>query len=440
MSAAGKLPLVTTISLKLKLLSLLRFNKILVYAKKLKTFKTRKIKYRRKLKGFFWRIRPEIYNSRVGNFEIPRLAFITSTLQATLMYRWKKKLFIKRKPKGLFRKARIKTLRKARAIKSKPKRFKNKRAKNYFFRGLIKRFKNSFYMFRKFLKKCLRGLMYFIAPSQNYLKRSRPSLNFSLLNRTHMNLKTLKKKFIGFLYKRPKAVLLKYIKYIDTEPQPFEEDFEKKRRTIFTNLHRQYIWKLRCARYVHWDLRTLGKLTEWRYQKLLGVEVYSLHRIKWTQFLVYIFIRCFCFAISWKLSKSVLVDSPQVYNGKELFEDTYVEKGDIVELPFGSAIVRARRSYKAYFRRLVGRAKKISYRSYLIRTKQLKHAKNYITVPKAFKKLPIGLKRFGKLVNHELITNAIAFIKRLPKLGHDITSKLNLTSVLALQAWRYRFD
>ena len=56
-----------------------------------------------------------------------------------------------------------------------------------------------------------------------------------------MNLKTLKKKFIGFLYKRPKAVLLKYIKYIDTEPQPFEEDFEKKRRTIFTNLHRQYI-------------------------------------------------------------------------------------------------------------------------------------------------------------------------------------------------------
>lgn len=408
--------------------------------KGLKIFKSTRTRLRSRIKKFFWKYNWHKYHAKFLKQEIPRMGFVTKTLCASLAYKWRKTFFYKKKKKksrGLFaflkrKRTRLKYFDRGPFYKEKRR---GRKAHRQFIRNLLYNFKRILGFLKKFLAKKVNMFINYITPLQHVKKRRKISAEFSLVNRAHLTLRVLKRKFMSFLYKKPKFVLLKLLK------TGFLKKKNKKRKRItLINLYKKYAWKLRCARYVHWDLRTLGKLNEWRYQKLLGVEVRALHTTRRSQFLNYVFMRCFCITASWRSLKHVMPYTPLVYNGRLFFSEEVVEKGDIVELPAGTAFRLVKKIYFKYFRRLVGRVKKLSYRSYLIRTKKRKHAKVYTKVPKAFKNLPVGLKRFGRSIAHELLLNAIAIIKLLANLSHDFNSKVALSSVIALQTWRYRFD
>ena len=208
---------------------------------------------------------------------------------------------------------------------------------------------------------------------------------------------------------------------------------------MFVNLYKKYAWKLRSARFVHWNFRKIGKLNERRYIKLLGAELQLIIHLRLTQFLSHVLTRCFCFVISWFNSKKILPDTSITYNGVQTEQDEILSKGDIVEIPTGDMLFKEKNKYSQYFRRLIKRAKKYSYNTFLLAKRRVKRSRSY-TIPKAYKKLPIGLKKLNKTVTQENSIGAITFVKKIPSLFKDIESIVNKTSVLALQIWRYRFD
>lgn len=181
-------------------------------------------------------------------------------------------------------------------------------------------------------------------------------------------------------------------------------------------------------------------MNEIRYIKLLGYELKLLKTTKLSQLLSYVAIRSFSTFISWFSLEDLREYVPIVFNGDPVNTDPTIEKGDMLEVPTGSVFSATKKFYKKHFKKVISKVKRLSYRSYLINTKQLKKAKIYINTPKAYKKLPIGLKKFGKTVTHELSAGLLSVSKKIPKLHHDLRNSLNLTTVLALQIWRYRFD
>ena len=122
-----------------------------------------------------------------------------------------------------------------------------------------------------------------------------------------------------------------------------------------------------------------------------------------------------------------------VYNGIHADYNPHVEKGDIVELPTGQVFLSTKKQLKKSFKKIISKVRKISYRSYLINTKQIKKAKIYVKTPKIYKQLPIGLKKFGNIISHEVSAGLLSIVKKLPHVRHDLKGSLNLTTVLALQ-------
>ena len=61
-----------------------------------------------------------------------------------------------------------------------------------------------------------------------------------------------------------------------------------------------------------------------------------------------------------------------VYNGIHVDYNPHVEKGDIVELPTGQIFLSTKKQLKKSFKKIISKVKRLSYRSYLINTKQIK--------------------------------------------------------------------
>lgn len=122
-----------------------------------------------------------------------------------------------------------------------------------------------------------------------------------------------------------------------------------------------------------------------------------------------------------------------VYNGIHVDYNPHVEKGDIVELPTGQIFLSTKKQLKKSFKKIISKVKRLSYRSYLINTKQIKKAKIYTKTPKIYKQLPIGFKKFGNILSCEVSAGLLSIVKRLPHVTHDLKNSINLTTVLALQ-------
>lgn len=266
--------------------------------------------------------------------------------------------------------------------------------------------------------------------------------NFSLINRTHLTLDNLRKKVWNFLYSSVKNNFLTLTKLISKLANSFSKKRQRKhkKKLILNNLHRHYIWKLRKARYAHWDYRKHGKLNEWRYQKLLCEELQIIGSGRLNQLLNQLFLRLFCFIISWRDTSKIFFKVPIVFNGKAVFTNIKLSKGDIIELPFGKSFIFFKKKFYKFFKKTIGLCKKLSYKSYLSHKNKQSRIKKYTVVPKVFKKLPIGFIKLGKSVSRDVSLNIIAVIKPIVNITHDIQNSLNFSSVLRLQTWRYRFD
>lgn len=211
----------------------------------------------------------------------------------------------------------------------------------------------------------------------------------------------------------------------------------KTKKIIYVNLHRSPIWKMRLARYAHWQLRTRGKLNEWRYHKLLSWELRALVKVITLQLLQAILLSSYNVILSWKQLLLLLKFKVVIFNGTWCSKTSSVQPGDIMELPF-KLTKQWNKKPKRRFIRLLNRTKWLSYKRFLSRTNKKVRRQKYI--PKLFKRVPVGVKKLGSLLAYDPSLNTFAVLYNLPVLQHNLTDELTHSSVLALQNWRYRFD
>lgn len=122
-----------------------------------------------------------------------------------------------------------------------------------------------------------------------------------------------------------------------------------------------------------------------------------------------------------------------VYNGQYARLPDFIEKGDIIELPFGKKMRKLRKKLKLTFTMIVSKSKKLSYRSFLARKKKYRFMRRHTEVPKIFKKLPLGLKKLGSCVAYEPSLNIVGVIYNIPFNRFDMNLAVSKISVLSLQ-------
>ena len=411
----------------------------------------------KKIKNFFWKFYGERYSLKFPCRDFPKMGFITSLLFARSIRKWTKLIFYSKQKRFFFDKKFFNKWQIKNAVKNKiaeetgvapehPGLRMDKRLK----KTLFKDFKSLLSLGKRSIKSIHKTLGRFLLNPNSLLLATDTSSEIPLTARNHLNKKILKRKTISFLYKKPKNWFLQIIAKNTYNKQlsggvdnVIYDTLDSKLgefRTTFINLYKKYSWKLRIARLVHWDTRVYGKLNERRYIKLLGYELMLFTRYKLSQLLTYVMVRTFCLAISWFALEYIRNYVMVVYNGIHVDYNPHVEKGDIVELPTGQIFLSTKKQLKKSFKKIISKVKRLSYRSYLINTKQIKKAKIYTKTPKIYKQLPIGLKKFGNILSCEVSAGLLSIVKRLPHVTHDLKNSINLTTVLALQIWRYRFD
>lgn len=325
------------------------------------------------------------------------------------------------------------------------------KTKAYPFLILAAKFTSSRKHFRRFRLASIRKISKRLrkrwkATRVNFIKRGyvhKPNIYkfvnaFGLKQRIFMNKKTIVGTIWAFLYTKVKNNFLKK-QLRKQQPYHARRKINKKKR-ILLNVYRPLVWKLRKARYAHWSLRTLGKLNEYRYDKLLGVELTFVAKTPSYQFLAHILLNTMYCVLSWRQMLLLSHYNLIVYNGEYAKLPNFIQKGDIIELPFGKKLKKLRKKLKLTFNMIVSKSKKLSYRSFLSRKKKYRFMRRHTEVPKIFKKLPLGLKRLGSCVAYEPSLNILAIIYNIPFNRFDVNLAVGKTSVLSLQNWRYRFD
>lgn len=255
---------------------------------------------------------------------------------------------------------------------------------------------------------------------------------FTLKQRLFISKKFLTQQLWAFLYKSVKNNF--FLKKID---KAIIYTWNRT-KLLFFNFHKPLIWKMRTARYAHWNLRTKGKLNKYRYAKLLGKEMQYILKTKSTQFLLCIFFITYYTILSWKQLLLIIYHSLIIVNGKVIdLNLPYLKLGDIIELPYG-LVYNLNNFVKKHYKKLVKKSKKLVYKQYKEK-KKLKLNKDKV-IPKIFKKLPVGVQMFGKLTAYDPLLNIFAIVYPIANTRHNIDTKITKTSVLCLQNWRYNFN
>lgn len=270
-------------------------------------------------------------------------------------------------------------------------------------------------------------------------KTNVPRTGFPIKRRVYLQQKRIRRLLWTFLYKRNKTnflfrdlSILKYVRRAHNN--------HYRSKNIFLNIHKALIWKMRTARYAHWGLRTFGKLNEYRYHKLLGYELRETERFFLANILGCLLLALFTFSLSWRHIVRVLDHKLFLVNGEFGSRFTKLEAGDLCELPSGIAFAKKRCHTKRAEYRVVKRAKRISYKSYLRFVRKIKTIYVSKQIPKIFKRLPAGLRQFEKTFAFDPVTNTVCVLREIKQDENLLTSKLITTSVLSLYNWRYRFD
>lgn len=255
-------------------------------------------------------------------------------------------------------------------------------------------------------------------------------INFNLKQRLFLSQKNITHQIWSFLYKR---VNTKF--FLKNKFQKFTNS-DTDRKLLFFNFHKPLIWKMRTARYVHWNLRTRGKLNKYRYDKLLGRELVFRLKTKFVQLLLCVFFISYYSILSWKQLLLVINHNLIIINSVSISKELLnVKKGDIIELPYGLNY-RAFNSHK--YNNIVKNSKKTVYKLY--KTKWLFRKKKNKLVPKIFKKLPVPVQLFGKTIAYDPMLNVFAVIYDVPAVKHNTNWSITKSSVLSLQSWRYNFN
>jgi len=108
-----------------------------------------------------------------------------------------------------------------------------------------------------------------------------------------------------------------------------------------------------------------------------------------------------------------------------------LQKGDIIELPFGNYNFIKSKRLKRYYNKIFNKAKKRAYLQYIHRKKKVnKHL--LLKIPKIYKKLPTNFAYFGKITAYDPVLNTFGLIDHVPAFNDNIYSKILNKSVLSL--------
>lgn len=283
-------------------------------------------------------------------------------------------------------------------------------------------------IFRKYYKKkfsltTLKFLnKYYISQKTKY--RTRLKI-FSLSQRLFISSKNLIKKIYFLFYKKNNSK--KKYKIV-------------KKKVTFLNFNKKPIWKMRKARYAHWDLRLQGTLNKYRYDKLLGRELnHYLFKFSKINFLTLLFLNLYGFLISWKQIYKFVLMQLIVINGEFGNLKDVLVQGDILEFPSDLSILKLQSFVDKKFQILLRRAKKRAYTDgFFFWKKKLKLRKK--KVHKIYKKLNLYLLKNYANVAHDPTINTICILNIQKNIYYNPEYSLVKHSVIGLQNWRYNFD
>ena len=109
-----------------------------------------------------------------------------------------------------------------------------------------------------------------------------------------------------------------------------------------------------------------------------------------------------------------------------------LNKGDIVELPHNTAIMKRRRVFGMFLDNIVRRAKYTNYKSFINKRERFKKLAQPHAVPKIFKRLPISTFSISQYFFFYPALGALFVLKKLPHHQFNIENSLFTTSVLSL--------
>lgn len=196
--------------------------------------------------------------------------------------------------------------------------------------------------------------------------------NFSILQRIFLSKKNIKNRLWQFFYAPTKFYKIKASIVSKTKDvsriQSFS--FDKINKLTMLNANKPLISKMRKARYAHWDLRLKGRLNEWRYNKLLGVDLSYITKTNYYTFLSLILVRCFNFILSWRQMLKLHNFNLVLHNGFFMGYKPVLKKGDIIELPV--FIKNLTTKNEKHFKLITKKSKKRAYIEFLHSKKKLK--------------------------------------------------------------------
>lgn len=262
---------------------------------------------------------------------------------------------------------------------------------------------------------------------------------FSLRQRYFLTLKNIRKTIWLFLYVKVKKTFFKNDITTNQILHSFKSRGLPKKSLFFVNLYKKLLWKMRKARYAHWQYRTTGKLNEWRYNKLLSHELYNLSKSVPQQFLIHIIFRSFFLIVSWRQVLALMSFNLFILNGNFCSNNFFFKKGDILELPLSLSLAYDKSKLKKIniFKKNTSKAKKTIYNFYKKKGFRVMFSQK---LPKIFKKIPIGYKNMGSFLAVDNTINVLTLLFDFNKTSQDLSYSLTNNSVLTLQNWRYRFD
>lgn len=277
-------------------------------------------------------------------------------------------------------------------------------------------------------------LKFFILINKNFKKKLE---NFSLLERTFLTKKIICNKLTAFLFKKTKNYFVLKNNYQNNFYAPKPNNFKKK-KIYFFNANKSLIWKMRFARFAHWDLKTRGKINKYRYDKLLCKDLRFLTKTHTKSLFLLVLFNYYNLIISWKQALNLLSYQLIIVNGQFIYKDFLLKKGDIVELSYGSTMYKFNKQLKSYFKVITRQAKR---RNYIQKNKSFTfYNKNAKKIPKIFKKTHIGLINLGVNIVQDPIFKSFLVLNYYNSYFHDPVMLSIKSSVLGLQNWRYNFD
>ena len=257
--------------------------------------------------------------------------------------------------------------------------------------------------------------------------------NFSLKQRNFISKKNILQTSWNFFFKQNKNSA----EYTNAAVNSVHVEESKVKKLYFFNGYKYLAWKMRKARYAHWDYKTRGKLNEWRYNKLLSSEIHFLNNHKFSQMLIYLIFSTYGAMISWlqlmKLINYKIIIVNGLYLNSKLMQN--LDNHALVELPYDIALSNCSRWNDGLINTIF-KNKKFSYKLFS-KTNKKKFNKK---IPKTLKQTSAHQIFFGTSIAYDYTINAMYFIKRFPKFNYDIRANILTSSVISLQNWRFRFD